>query len=350
MKLFKFFTISLLAAILFSCNGTNSSTQKNMGIAFINKKTDYQLGQTAQIEVSNPKNLEITGINFKLNGNPITINNNQLPLNNLRLGSHQLSAEVQYGEKTEMHSLKFTLYNNVSPKVYSYRVLNEYAHNPEWFTQGLEFYKDTLYEGTGQKGESALRKVDYKTGKVYQETKLDNQYFGEGITVLNDTVYQLTWQSNIGFVYNTNTLKRVKTFPYGESREGWGLCNNGKKLFKSDGSEKIWTLNPETQKEEGYIEVYTNKSKLLKINELEFANGKIYANTWQFNKEVGIIINPENGAVEGVIDFSGLKDKVAKHPELDVLNGIAYNPKTNTFFVTGKNWNKLFEVEIVEKN
>ena len=140
-----------------------------------------------------------------------------------------------------------------------------------------------------------------------------------------------------------------KSFAYQESKEGWGLCNDGKKLYKSDGSHQIWILDAENQKEIGKIQVMTDKNALKKINELEWVNGKIYANTYQFKKEVGIIINPKKGAVEGVIDFSGLKSKVEQLSNIDVLNGIAYHPSRKTFFVTGKNWSKLFEVRISPK-
>ena len=139
------------------------------------------------------------------------------------------------------------------------------------------------------------------------------------------------------------------SFQYKESSEGWGLCNDGEFLYKSDGTNKIWKLDPNSYQEISYIEVYTNKSKLNKLNELEWVNGDIYANTYQFNKDVVVIINPVNGSVKGVVDFSGLKNKVNQHPNLNVLNGIAFSKKRNSFFITGKNWNKIFEVLIFEK-
>ncbi|MEK9517532.1 MAG: glutaminyl-peptide cyclotransferase, partial [Flavobacteriaceae bacterium] len=217
------------------------------------------------------------------------------------------------------------------------------------YTQGLEFYRDTLYESTGLKGKSSLRKVDFKTGEVYKQIALDQVYFGEGISILNDKLYQLTWQGNMGFQYQPDQLKMERSFSYQNSKEGWGLCNDRQRLYKSDGTHQIWILDPQTQKEMDKIQVMTDKNALKKINELEWVDGKIYANTYQFKKEVGIIIDPQSGAVEGVIDFSGLKSKVEQVSNLDVLNGIAYHPKRKTFFVTGKNWSKLFEVKILPK-
>jgi len=138
-------------------------------------------------------------------------------------------------------------------------------------------------------------------------------------------------------------------FPYQESKEGWGLCNDGNKLYKSDGSERIWQINSNNFIEENSFQVMTNKLAIKNLNELEWVDGKIFANTYQFQKDVVVIINPKNGAVEGVIDFSGLKEKTKQHPQQNVFNGIAYHKKRKTFFVTGKNWDKLFEVKIIEK-
>ena len=148
----------------------------------------------------------------------------------------------------------------------------------------------------------------------------------------------------------SNNFQIIRTFDYNRSKEGWGLCNDGEFLYKSDGSSKIWKIDRKNFNEISYVEVTTDKTILKKINELEWVNGKIYANTYQFNKDVVLIIDPLSGQVEGVIDFSGLKSKVDQIPSLNVFNGIAYNKFKNTFFVTGKNWSKLFEVSIYEKN
>ena len=164
---------------------------------------------------------------------------------------------------------------------------------------------------------------------------------------MNDNIYQLTWQRGVGFVYDVNTFERISSFKYGQSKEGWGLCNDDTMIYKSDGTEHIWILDPETLVEKEYIQAFTNKGKIVGLNELEWIDGKIYANRYQKNGVA--IINPKNGAIEGVIDFSSLIKKVKQHAQLDVLNGIAYNPETKTIFVTGKNWDKLFEVQIDQK-
>lgn len=174
-----------------------------------------------------------------------------------------------------------------------------------------------------------------------------DQYFGEGLTILNNEIYQLTWQSNSGFIYDLDSFEKKGTFVYGSSKEGWGLCNDGKKIYKSDGTQKIWTLNPENLSEESFIEIYTNKAVVDNVNELEWVEGKIYANIFQASAIA--VVNPKNGAVEGVIDLNGLKDEVTQHSQLDVLNGIAYNGEPNILYLTGKNWDKLFKVKIIEK-
>jgi len=192
-----------------------------------------------------------------------------------------------------------------------------------------------------------LRKVNFETGEVLKKVDLSQAYFGEGITILNDKVYMLTWRSKTGFVYDVHTFEQLDTFKFENSREGWGLCHDDTRLYKSDGTEKIWILDPVTLQEKSFIQTVTNSSVFSKANELEYVDGKIYANSYQ--KDGVMIINPETGAIEGVVDFRGLKEKVTQHPDLDVLNGIAYNPATKTFFVTGKNWDKLFEVQIEAK-
>ena len=265
------------------------------------------------------------------------------------LGEYNIRVELKKGDKIFKKNIIYTLLSHKPPKLYKYEIVNIYPHDIEAYTQGLEFDGEDLYESTGLNGKSTLRKVNYKTGEIIENKKLDDAFFGEGITLINDKIIQLTWKSLKGFVYRKTNLEMIKSFPYFDSKEGWGLCNDGDKLYKSDGSENIWILNPNDFKEESRIQVVTNKSALRKINELEWVSGKIYANTYQFQKDVVVIINPVTGSVDGVIDFSGLKKKVKQHTKLNVLNGIAYHKKRKTFFVTGKNWNKMFEVKILSK-
>ena len=339
----KFLSIILLSIIFISC-GSNSNTKKSsFSIKTNAKKNTITLGETINLSIANPKNHAIKSVSYEMNGSKVS----ESFTVNSKLGVQEVTALIVYDDQKVSISTPITILNNEVPKVYTFKILNEYPHDITSYTQGLEFYKGELYESTGQRGESKLRKVNYKTAEVLNNIDLAKEYFGEGLTILNDKIYQLTWQQGTGFVYDVSTFKKTSSFKYGKSKEGWGICNDDNLLYKSDGTEKIWTLDPNTLTEGEHIQVFTNKGKIDNINELEWINGKIYANRYQKNGVA--IINPLNGAVEGVIDFSSLKKKVTQHAKLDVLNGIAYNPDTKTIFVTGKRWDKLFEVEIIKK-
>lgn len=332
-----------MSLLLLKCN---TDITKDFRLSVVEKSKKFKPNDTLKFNVVNKKNHPIDSVVYHLDG--IKISDVQ-PLNNKSLGIYDLKASVYLSGKKLEYKENISIVSASKPKLYTYTILNEYPHDKTAYTQGLEFYRDTLYESTGLRGKSSLRKVDFKTGEIYKQIALDQVYFGEGISILNDKIYQLTWQGNMGFQYQPDQLKIERSFAYQNSKEGWGLCNDRQRLYKSDGTHQIWILDPQTQKETDKIQVMTDKNALKKINELEWVDGKIYANTYQFKKEVGIIINPQSGAVEGVIDFSGLKSKVEQVSNLDVLNGIAYHPKRKTFFVTGKNWSKLFEVKIQPK-
>ena len=343
MTLVKFFYITLLSIAFVSCGNDPSG---KIDFTIITNAVNNKIcnDNTLKLSINNPKKLKIDSVLFYINNNS---SKEIIELKDSKLGDINISAKIySEGVKRELKST-VTVLSSSSPKVYSYKIINEYPHDITSYTQGLEFYKGELYESTGQKGESKLRKVDYKTGKVLNNIDLDASYFGEGLTIFNNQIYQLTWQSKIGFIYNIDSFERVSSFNYNKSIEGWGICNDGKKLYKSDGTEKIWTLNTSTLVEEDFIQAFTNKGKVIGLNELEWIKGKIYANRYQ--KDGVAIINPKNGAIEGVIDFSPLKKKVKQHKNLDVLNGLAWNTDTNTLFVTGKRLDKLFEVEVILK-
>ena len=339
MQLSKYIILICLSLVLINCGETNAS--KQAGLTINTAVKSFMLGDTLKLSINNPKKLNITEIKYQLNGKPIDENS---VLDAITLGEKVITATITYDDETASINKPIKVFNNSTPSYYTYEIVNTYPHDITSYTQGLEFHNGELYESTGQKGESKLRKVNYETGEVLKNINLENSYFGEGLTILNDKIYQLTWQGKRGFVYDVNTFEKLSTFNYGTSKEGWGICNDGKTLYKSDGTEKIWLLNPENLTEESHIEVYTEKGKIPSLNELEWIDGKIFANIYQRNGVV--IINPKTGGVEGVIDFKPLKELVTQHEELDVLNGIAYHPERKTIFVTGKNWDQLFEVRI----
>ena len=269
-------------------------------------------------------------------------------LNSAKLGENIVEAQFNYNNQTKTIIQKLNVFNDKSPILYSYEIINEFPHDISLYTQGLEFKDDILYESTGLNGFSSLRKFDLFNNKLLDIRYLDSEFFGEGLTILNDKIFQLTWKKKIGFIYDYKSLNMIKSFNYDKSIEGWGLANDGKYIYKSDGTEKIWILDPETLVEINYIEVVTDNKKVKNINELEIFNNKIYANTYQFKKDVVLIIDKNSGAVEGIVNFGDLRSKVKQHSELDVLNGIAYNEKRKTFFVTGKKWDKIFEISLTK--
>ncbi|GAA3628480.1 glutaminyl-peptide cyclotransferase [Flavivirga jejuensis] len=344
MKTFKYLLIIFLGGLISSC-GSNSGKHKSaFSIKTNANKGDISNNVSLLLTLEDKKKRIIDSISYTLDGIKVSENT---PLKDFKLGKQTIEAVVYFDNEKEIVNTTVTILNNEPPKVYAYKIINEYPHDITSYTQGIEFFNDTLYESIGQYKKSKLRKSDYKTGKIIKNIDLADEYFGEGLTILNDKIYQLTWREGTGFVYDVNSFDKISSFKYGNSKEGWGLCNNANTIYKSDGTEKIWLLNQKTLVEESFIQVYTNKGKIIGINEMEWIDGNIYANRYQ--KDGVAIINPKNGAVTGVIDFSPLKKLVTQHEELDVLNGIAYNSKTNTIFVTGKHWDKLFEVEVIEK-
>ena len=315
------------------------------------KKTT--LNKSIKISLTEENNKQIDKVQFFVNGQEVAAEGNSTTINtkDLGVGKHSISALAFYPGKTKKINNSFEVFAEKTPEIYTYKIINTYPHDTKAYTQGLEYYNGYLYETTGQRGESTLRKVEIKTGKVLQKADLDKKYFGEGMTIVNDKIIWLTWENNKGFVYDLNTFKQEKEFKYNKSKEGWGLTQNETELIKSDGTNKIWFLDKETQKEKHFIQVYTDDRALSQLNELELINGKLYANYWQ--KPLIAIINPKNGVVEGIADLRGLKAEMEKTqklvPENDVLNGIAYDKENNRLFVTGKHWGKLFEIEIVKK-
>ena len=227
--------------------------------------------------------------------------------------------------------------------VYGYKIVRSYPHDRAAFTEGL-FYKDGyLYESTGQNGMSSVRKVALKTGEVVQRFSVPPQYFGEGIVDWKDRLIQLTWRSQVGFVYDLASFKLQHNFTY--PGEGWALTRNTKHLFMSDGSAVLRILDPDTLAATGSIMVTDNGTPVSNLNELEWVNGEIYANVWMTNRIARI--DPASGHVVGWIDLSGLLDtSQLPDPANDVLNGIAYDAKQNRLFVTGKCWPKLFEIQL----
>jgi len=240
--------------------------------------------------------------------------------------------------------------------VYTYEIINQFKHDSKAFTQGLVVHNGFFYESTGEYGDSTLRKVEIESGKVLQKQDLSEDYFAEGITILNGKLYQITWKENTAFVYDLNDFKLLKEFRY--QGEGWGLTNDGKNLILSDGTHVIRFLDPETFQIVRTISVFREAGKpLLDLNELEYVKGEIWANIWRaFDPQIlgkpNYIarIDPNSGKILGWIDLGNISpDDVKRDPSSNTLNGIAYDEAADRIFVTGKNWKKLFEIKVKAK-
>jgi glutaminyl-peptide cyclotransferase len=229
---------------------------------------------------------------------------------------------------------------------YTFKTIRVFPHDPTAFTQGLAYRDGFLYEGTGLEGHSSLRKVRLETGEVVQRVDLAPEFFGEGITLLNNEIVQLTWQSHIGFVYNVSDFRLLRRFSY--KGEGWGLATNGRDIFMSDGTAEIRILDGGTLRETRRLKVHDGSMPITQLNELEFVEGEIFANVWQTDRIARI--SPESGKVVGWIDLKGLLSPMYQLESDAVLNGIAYDPKGKHLFVTGKLWPRIFEIQLVPKH
>jgi len=242
-------------------------------------------------------------------------------------------------------SAALVLLNNkpadTAPVNYTYEVINVYPHDPNAFTQGLIMEEGVLYEGTGLYGSSTLRRVDLETGNVLQTYELSDDFFGEGITVFGGKIIQLTWQSQKGFVYDKQSFDLLEEFSY--STQGWGITTDGTKLIMSDGTANLYFLDPENFEVTGQVEVRDDEP-VMRLNELEYINGEVYANVWQTDKIA--IINPDTGQVTGWIDLTGIYTPETSDSN-NVLNGIAYDAEGDRLFVTGKRWSQLFQINLI---
>ena len=336
------FYLFLILIVFISCSNENQIYEISVSSEseIFNKESKVSL----EIKLNNFL-IKVEDLKFFLNGKKVS---NETNLSIARLGSNSIKAQFTHNNQKRILIKNIDVYNTDQPNLYSYEIIGEYPHDISLYTQGLEFKNNILYESTGLNGYSSLRKFDVYNNQLIDVRFLDDEYFGEGLTILNNKIYQLTWKNRIGFIYDLKTMNMEKSFNYGQSSEGWGLANDGNNLYKSDGTEKIWIIDPVTLKEIDNIEIVTDKKKVKNINELEIVDEKIYANTYQFNKDVVLVINKLTGSVDGIIDFGNLRNKVKQHNNLDVLNGIAFNKKRNSFFITGKRWDKIFEVKIIK--
>lgn len=287
---------------------------------------------------------EIPSSSLKFYFDDIELFSNTYQLENASLGKHRLLSELVLIDSVICDAYKtIEVYSDIEPKTISFSVVAQYPHEIESYTQGLTWYDGSLYEGTGQYGDSFLAEVDHKTGKAKRKKELTMDYFGEGIAILKDKVYQLTYISQKCFVYDLNTFEKIDEFEY-NSQEGWGLTTDGTSLILSDGSHRLTFIDPESFEIQKVLDVYDQKQRVAALNELEYANGLIYSNIYHSDKIA--VIEATTGKIISYLDCSGLLDKSSVNTQIDVLNGIAFEPNSGHLFVTGKWWPTMFELEL----
>ena len=335
-----------VCALLFACK--SSKTSRN-AVAFKSPEsgTEFKTGMSISLALELEDSEGIDSIVYLLDEQKLAVlkagETYTLATDSLKMGNRILSARVYRGAEVQEASTSVLLKPDKAPEKWKYQLEASFTHDTSSYTQGLVYQDGIFYESDGEYGSSTIRKVDPKTGKVLKSVDLPDDYFAEGLSVVGQRVVLLTWQENMGFVLDKSSLEMISDFPYQNSREGWGLCYDGKKLYKSDGSNMIYFLNRETYLEEGFIEVYDQNGPVEQLNELEFIDGKIFANIYQSRRVV--VIDPKSGAVTAEIDLSGLS---VNNANADVLNGIAHDPATGRIWVTGKKWNKLFQIKLLK--
>lgn len=240
----------------------------------------------------------------------------------------------------------FEVVSDITPEQYTYKVVRTFPHNIKYFTEGLEIRDGFLFESTGENGTSGIYKTNLQSAKLLQSVDLNEKYFGEGITIFNDKIYQLTYKAQKGFIYDLNTFAKIDSFTF-ESEQGWGLTNDGKNLIMGNGTHELVYLDPTTLQVVKKLQVANNKGTIMYINELEYYQGYIFANI--YTTEIIVKIDAYSGKVVDEIDLKGILGTYNTNERIDVLNGIAIDQKTGKMYVTGKLWPKLFEIELIKK-
>ncbi|MCF6364971.1 MAG: glutaminyl-peptide cyclotransferase [Bacteroidales bacterium] len=364
MNYFKLFlSFSILAIItLSSCKSEdkkknnnikdNSNIQKVENPLILNVETDKKntIGDIINISIKGSKiddnDTVILYINKK-EAAKLDVGNNEYEWNSAsyKVGENNIEIELNKNNKRFRKQKNIVLLSDITPENYTYKIKNVYKHDVNAYTQGLFFYDGFLYEATGLKGESTIRKVKLETGEVLHSFTIPKDIFGEGIVLFDNKIIQLSWEAERGFVYDFETFKLLDEFSY--FGEGWGICTDNSKLYMTNGSADIAVLETQSYSEIDRLQAYDNKGQVKYLNELEYINGFIYANIYQYEKIAKI--NPANGKVTAYIDLTGILPMNDYNNKTDVLNGIAYDSKTDRIFVTGKKWPKLFEIELIKK-
>ena len=351
-SVFPFLLISILFAIVLSCSNKPKRSRKPVSLITIEpKKREYAFGETVTVHVKTKlKNGEINTIELFYK-NELIKETNQLEftVENVKLGLLGVNGFRAKATKTDgvdnTRTKTVTVVSDVVPEQLTYQTINTFPHNKNHYTQGLEFHDGYLYEGTGENGKSGIFKVDLQNGNILQSHLLAEKYFGEGITILKDKIYQLTYRAQKGFIYNLSDFALIDSFQYTQE-QGWGLTNDGEHLIMSDGTHVLTWLNPENFSVVKTVQVANNRGIVNNLNELEYIGETIYANVYTAN--IAVEINPETGKILSEINLDGILDMYTNPSDkIDYLNGIAWDKQNKRLIVTGKLWPRMFEIKLV---
>ncbi|MES2265380.1 MAG: glutaminyl-peptide cyclotransferase [Bacteroidota bacterium] len=318
--------------------------------------SNYKSGEQIALKVGYGKDVKIDSVVYLLDSTHVGVAKDSsavtIKTDSIALGARVITAKVYQGGKSQDLTTNINLLAAKAPEQLGFVVEKVYPHDTSSFTEGLEYQDGVLYESDGGRiaegnGQSSIRKVDLATGKILQITNIDPKIFAEGIAVIGDKIVQLTYTEKIGFVYDKKTLTLLSKFDNNVGLEGWGMTHDADKIYMDDSTNRLWFLDKNTYQQKGFVDVYDDKGAVNEINELEYIDGKIYANVWQTDNI--LVIDPKTGAVLQKIDMTSLYPKSQRNPGADVLNGIAYDKATKRIFVTGKKWDKLFQVRFVKK-
>ncbi|MDN3551684.1 glutaminyl-peptide cyclotransferase [Mucilaginibacter aquaedulcis] len=342
------------ALLAFGCHNSTTNTGGSYSISPEAGAT-YKAGDEVKIKVSYPADAKVDSIVYMLDALKLGVGKDtsgiSLKTDTIPLGIKVITAKVYAAGKDQDVTTNILLLAGKAPEQLTYKVEKVFPHDTSAYTEGLQYEDGVLFESTGEPGHSTIRKVDLPTGKILQQTKLGDQYFGEGLSVIGDKVVQVTYREKVGFVYDKVTLKLEKTFANNVGVEGWGMCYDGKKLYMDDSTNRIWFLDKDTYQQKGFIDVCDDQRQIDSINELEYIDGKIYANVYQ--TDTILVINPKTGAVLQRVDMKNLYPMSERPQDRDwgnnVLNGIAWDAKGQRLFVAGKKWPHLYQVKFVKK-
>ncbi len=352
-SVFPLVLVFCLFVTFFSCSNKPKRSRKPVSTIVIQPtKLNYFFGEKVSVDVKtileNGKieNIQLYYKNQLLKeSSDLEFTVSGVELNTLGNSSFKVIATKTDGVENNRSKVVSVLYSDIIPKKYTYQIINTYPHLTTSFTEGLEYYNGFLYEGTGNHGESDLLKINLTTGEAVNTIHLDSIYFGEGITILNDKIYQLTYRAQKGFIYNLSDFALIDSFLY-KSAEGWGLTNDGTNLIMSNGTETLTWINPNDFSVVKTLQVANNNGLRTLINELEYIDGKILANIYTTN--IIVEIDAETGRVLSEVNLDNLMNSFIMNNNIDYMNGIAYDKENDRLFVTGKWWPNLFEIKLTE--